>query len=1423
MRARATGPAVLAVLGAALVLGSAAAPAAGSSASAGSIDGVRVLRADAGGVSFEVAVPQPYLAPAGDPSEGLAGLEILGFEPTGIAGAPAIPERVVWIGIPEGATVEVEGVGLDPVELGPVRLAPRLRRDAIDSEELARTQDGTLRRPGPGRLEPYLRQPEYATGGGEHAVAELAAITGMRSQTVAAIRLRPVTYEPATGGLRVYRRIAVVARIVGGERAVGAPPADPGFEPLYRSVLLNAESARALRRPMAERLGRQRAVATAAGVGFDVAPRWVKVQVDGKGIQRITGADLQSLGYPAGGIPPGQLRLFTRSGIPLLPEFSYCDTCGLDEVAVRVVDGGDGRFDAGDYLLFYGLPPSTWRDDFTGPLSADQAWLDHPYEAKNIYWLTWQADLPTSPRRWASRDVAPTRGDAVPAPYYSARLHFEQNAEYRPNMFEPGLFWDQWAWLEYTDRLGTQVWLGDAPGAVTDEPARLFARFWGQSQESRRSAGILDHYLDVTFNDVPLAQRAWNGKVRRDVDSTAVWIRESGNRLTARAVRVTDPLNSGRYDRQSILYWELYFKRRFRAVGDVAQFATPQGVTGNVGYGVAPFSASAVQFLLLLDVSDPISPVELTGWYAADTSGGKALYLHDAAEPARSYFAGPAGAHRRPVLTNADVRDPRGSGLGADYLVIAFDEFEPQAADLAALRRRVLPGMPGASAAVVRMSDILAWYSGGRMDPTAVRNFLYDVSTGGRWAPVPTYVCFFGDASYDFKNILRYAPAGRPAALVPSYVHGYFAGQFMTDDWLADMDLGPKDPPLPGVVITPDDIPDFVIGRLPAATAAEAAALVSGKIAPYDERPEFGEWRDRALLVADDFYQGFQEDGTPRPDGLWGVHMYQSEAVDGALPPEVDRAKVYLARYPFGVGAEKPGANSDTKKWLNQGCLMWNFVGHGNPFKMADENAFIISDVAALTNIDRLSFLIAASCDVGKFDDPIVQGLGEALLKSPIGGCVATFSSSDIAFSSQNNSLNIGILQQIFAPSAEGYQLTLGQASYLVKRRSDASANDRKYTLQGDPGTRLASARLDVRLALFDDETGATLGDSLPAGRRVRVEGEVHGTHDTTTTALRADFNGTASLLVTDSAPTDTFRLFPSSSVLEQYTYDPGAVFRGDVPVVGGKLTARFYVPLEALRGPRGRARVYVRSDVTDGVGARNQQVVDGVPGEVDTTGPSIHLQFVDAGHSAVGGPVVGPGAELRIVLEDEHGIDITGHSSPNAITLAFDDGSRLDLTDQFRYDASSYTRGTLVYGLPALASGIHAVEVSAADNFAFGPLGRKNRSRASLDFTVLGAGYTAPVQVMNFPNPFEPGRGTQLIVSGLTAASEVEVRVFAVDGRLVRSLRGAGGPGQAQVGWDGRDEAGAEVANGVYLYRVSVFPAGGAVLELQGRAAAVR
>jgi len=99
---------------------------------------------------------------------------------------------------------------------------------------------------------------------------------------------------------------------------------------------------------------------------------------------------------------------------------------------------------------------------------------------------------------------------------------------------------------------------------------------------------------------------------------------------------------------------------------------------------------------------------------------------------------------------------------------------------------------------------------------------------------------------------------------------------------------------------------------------------------------------------------------------------------------------------------EFAAANIDVKKWVNEGSLLWNFIGHGNPIKMADENAFIISDVPSLTNLDRLTFMIAASCDVGKFNDPSVQSLGERMVLSTTGGSIAVISATEQALSGLN-------------------------------------------------------------------------------------------------------------------------------------------------------------------------------------------------------------------------------------------------------------------------------------------------------------------------------------------------------------------------------------------------------------------------------------
>ncbi len=70
-----------------------------------------------------------------------------------------------------------------------------------------------------------------------------------------------------------------------------------------------------------------------------------------------------------------------------------------------------------------------------------------------------------------------------------------------------------------------------------------------------------------------------------------------------------------------------------------------------------------------------------------------------------------------------------------------------------------------------------------------------------------------------------------------------------------------------------------------------------------------------------------------------------------------------------------------------------------------------------------------------------------------------------------------------------------------------------------------------------------------------------------------------------------------------------------------------------------------------------------------------------------------------------------------------------------------------------------------------------------------------------NYPNPFNP---TTMISFSLPAKGQVDLSVYDLLGRRVRTLISNDLPaGQHSIVWDGRDEAGHDVASGVYLYKL--------------------
>ncbi len=86
-----------------------------------------------------------------------------------------------------------------------------------------------------------------------------------------------------------------------------------------------------------------------------------------------------------------------------------------------------------------------------------------------------------------------------------------------------------------------------------------------------------------------------------------------------------------------------------------------------------------------------------------------------------------------------------------------------------------------------------------------------------------------------------------------------------------------------------------------------------------------------------------------------------------------------------------------------------------------------------------------------------------------------------------------------------------------------------------------------------------------------------------------------------------------------------------------------------------------------------------------------------------------------------------------------------------------------------------------------------------------------------NYPNPFFLSSHAQIastrIAFDLSETSEVTVAIYNMLGQIVRTLQNTGLPaGRQVVAWDGRDQTGARVAAGFYIYRLTVLKSGRAI-----------
>ena len=198
--------------------------------------------------------------------------------------------------------------------------------------------------------------------------------------------------------------------------------------------------------------------------------------------------------------------------------------------------------------------------------------------------------------------------------------------------------------------------------------------------------------------------------------------------------------------------------------------------------------------------------------------------------------------------------------------------------------------------------------------------------------------------------------------------------------------------------------------------------------------------------------------------------------------------------------------------------------------------------------------------------------------------------------------------------------------------------------------------------------------------------------------------------------------------------------------------------------------------------------------------------------------------ALFKIKLEDESGINMQQNYNYSTFHIVFDRGRPVDLSSMFAYDNNSYKKGGLSFRLADLTElflqeGGHEFSLRAADNL---------NNRTVLDFPAVwvGPGAVLPFHapVLNAPNPVDPEEdgGTKIQID-LTRTARVTVRVVTPTGKRIRAVDLEPGIG-FQWEWDGRDQDGDAVANGVYFVRVTAETEDGSqVVEQIGKAVVLR
>ena len=1075
---------------------------------------------------------------------------------------------------------------------------------------------------------------------------------------------------------------------------------------------------------------------------------WYKVAIEKNGVYKIDQALFKKMGFDASKTDPRKIKIYGNPGGMLPQANNSARAFDLIENTIQVQGEGDGVFNSGDYILFYGIGPD--KNYFN---QAKQVFFyeKNLYADKNYYFIT--VGESDGKRIETVENIAgtfPVVNQFENFTYYE----LDQHSELKSGRQWYGEQFD--LTLELTKNL-------DLPNVVPGSTIKLVSSVMAKSFTGASFNVSLNgtQVLQQPVASIPNAQYAIKGRDRRDTvlinANTVSAAGRPSQEIKYQYVKSGSGLSTGYLD-----YFLLQVTQQLVSTGAQTIFRSMASLNNPVSQFELGQSTSQT---IVWDISNPAEPMlQVSSFGSAKTSWSTVTSV------LKEFIAFSSAAS--PELMSSVVNQNIHEIEVPDVVIVCHPDFKNEVTRLAT--HRSSSGLP---ASVVTTSEVFNEFSGGRQDVTAIRDFaksLYDRSPGKLKA-----LLLFGKGSYDYKNRVT-----NNLNLVPTYESRNSLHPLLTyssDDYFSFLQNDEGDWGESPVV---NHTMDISVGRIPVKSVDEAKNVVD-KIIRYDtDVTLFGKWRKEIVFVAD--------------DGDFNLH--QDDANDLAEFVETNHGefntkKIYLDSYPQ---QSRPSGevSVETSKLIedafNTGAVAINYTGHGGERLWAQEKIFDDLMISKLEN-KRLPLLVTATCEFGRQDDPAVISGAELCMLRKEGGAISLVTTSRPVNAATNFLLNEAFYDAFFLKENNRY-LTLGEIFRRTKNNSMSGVSNRNFSLIGDPSLHLVMPPDSIKVTEITTASGST---TLKALSNVTVKGEVVNANG----EINSSFNGVVEVILFDKET--SFVTLGDENQPFQYKQWYNSLFRGKASVKDGAFEFQFIVPKNiAYQVSEGKLSLYAYDTVSRSEASgfsQDFEIGSSEPNpEIDSTSPTLTLFMGDT--TFVNGGITNPNTTLVARLFDVHGINISGYGIGNSIIGTIDDSQTFILNDFYEADLDNFTRGTISFPLTNIAPGKHTITVKAWDTY-------NNPVQASVEFIVTDGTNLTIETFGNYPNPFKTS--TTLFFTHNRSGDDLQASLVLYDftGRVIetREINIPQSGYQVELGSIIWNEGEKKQPNGLYFARLLV------------------